>query len=175
MRATITSNLRCFTVYRVNKLEKTQNIDKIGSIKAKKVKEKRGSIQYYRYIIDKRPVYSVHVHSWNTSGVSTWVDPNQLHNSWALPPPQSTSPLSFPDWQSQPPSLHLSPLLSFHFLPSPLLFFSSSLASGQFTPAPPFLFFFGKNDSRYIPPPLLPQIFFPYRDNSTPLKIRKGN
>ncbi|KUM60634.1 hypothetical protein ACN42_g6479 [Penicillium freii] len=85
----------------------------------------------------------------NTSGVSTRVDPNQLQNSWA-------PPLSFPDWQSQPPSLHPPPLLSFHFLP-PLLFFSSSLASGQFTSSPPF--FFGKNDSRYIIPPCSPNFF----------------
>ncbi|KAF9243993.1 hypothetical protein DTO027I6_7473 [Penicillium roqueforti] len=78
----------------------------------------------------------------NTSGVSTRVDPSQLQNSWA--PPDNLSPLSFPDWQSQPPSLH-PPCSSFaSFLPSPLLFFSSSLASGQFTPTPP-PFFFGNN------------------------------
>jgi hypothetical protein len=110
--------------------------------------------------------YVVQIRIANTSSVfSTRVDPNQLQNSWT----PDNSPLSFPDWQSQPPSLH-----PFH-LPSFFLFFSLprlSLPVNLFQ-APPF--FFGKEQFQVHSPPWLPRIFFPYRDNSTPLEIRKGD
>ncbi|KAJ5958970.1 uncharacterized protein N7479_006120 [Penicillium vulpinum] len=54
----------------------------------------------------------------STKVFSTRVDPNQLQNSWA---PPTTSPLSFPDWQSSNLLLSII-LIFFRFISSSFLF-----------------------------------------------------